>query len=68
MDLFGKKKNDATRFDVVQEDFIGKVSVTILRDTKTGVQYMFTSGLYCGGLTPLLDAQGNPVRDEEAKS
>lgn len=30
-------------------------------DSKTGVTYVFFQEGYAGGLTPLLDAQGNPV-------
>ena len=33
----------------------------ILVDKETGVQYLFRASGYAGGLTPLLDAQGNPV-------
>ncbi len=33
----------------------------ILVDRETGVQYLFRASGYAGGLTPLLDAQGNPV-------
>lgn len=42
----------------------------ILVDTHTGVNYLFVSGGYAGGLTPLLNRDGTPVvtpvpRDEE---
>ena len=30
-------------------------------DTATGVNYLFRSEGYAGGLTPLLDGQGRPV-------
>lgn len=30
-------------------------------DSKTGVTYAFFQSGYAGGLTPLLDAMGNPV-------
>ena len=33
----------------------------ILVDTETGVQYLFRASGYAGGLTPLLDVQGNVV-------
>ena len=33
----------------------------ILVDKKTGVNYLFVSSGYAGGLTVLLDAQGNPI-------
>ena len=40
----------------------GTVSVIeIWVDRETGVNYIFRSQGYGGGLTPLLDAQGKPV-------
>ena len=30
-------------------------------DTETGVNYLFHTGGYAGGLTPLLDRDGKPV-------
>ena len=30
-------------------------------DKQTGVNYLFVSSGYAGGLTPLLDRQGNPI-------
>ena len=30
-------------------------------DTKTGVNYFYHNSGYSGGLTPLLDAHGNPI-------
>ena len=36
-------------------------STEIWVDRETGVNYLFHSGGYAGGLTPLLDRQGNPV-------
>ena len=37
------------------------VSVEILVDRETGVNYMFYRSGYAGGLTPLLDKDGNVV-------
>ena len=42
----------------------------ILVDRKTGVNYLWTSSGYAGGLTVLVDAEGKPIvtsvpRDEE---
>lgn len=42
----------------------------VLVDRKTGVNYLWTSGGYAGGLTVLVDAEGRPIvtpvpRDEE---
>ena len=40
----------------------GKLSTTeILVDTKTGVNYLFHTAGYSGGLTVLLDGDGKPV-------
>ena len=36
-------------------------STTILVDRETGVNYLFTSSGYAGGLTVLLDKNGQPV-------
>lgn len=35
--------------------------VEIWVDTETGVNYMFKQSGYAGGLTPLLDANGNVI-------
>ena len=42
----------------------------ILVDRQTGVNYLWTSGGYAGGLTVLVDAEGRPIvtpvpRDEQ---
>ena len=36
--------------------------VRVLLDTETGVQYLQVSNGYAGGLTPLLDADGRPLK------
>ncbi len=33
----------------------------VIVDRETGVNYLFTSSGYAGGLAPLLDRNGNPV-------
>lgn len=33
----------------------------IIVDTETGVNYLYVSNGYGGGLTPLLNADGNPI-------
>ena len=33
----------------------------VLVEKTTGVNYLFVQSGYAGGLTPLLDAEGNPV-------
>ncbi len=37
------------------------VSTEIWVDTETGVNYLFHSSGYSGGLTPLLDRDGKPI-------
>lgn len=39
-------------------------TVEILVDKETGVNYLFRAGGYAGGLTPLLDSNGNVVITE----
>ena len=36
-------------------------NIEIWVDTETGVNYMFKSSGYAGGLTPLLDANGKAI-------
>lgn len=55
------KKNN-NRFVVVEDEgstLSNKFKVIV--DTKTGVNYLFMSYGYGGGLTPLLDAEGKPI-------
>ena len=33
----------------------------IIVDTETGVNYLFVSAGYSGGVTPLIDADGKPI-------
>ncbi|AVZ40247.1 MULTISPECIES: DUF6440 family protein [unclassified Dietzia] len=56
-------RNDK-RFEKVHTQSMGFGStVEILRDTQTGVCYLWRSGGYAGGLTALLGADGKPVVD-----
>lgn len=55
------KKED--RFDIVSLDpngFSGP-EARIIVDKKTGVNYLFVSSGYAGGLTVLLNSDGTPV-------
>ena len=47
------------RFEKVYSQDMG--SLEILVDKETGVHYLFRSSGYAGGLTVLLDKEGNPV-------
>lgn len=55
--MFGNKNK---RFKIIKGE--GSVQTTqIIQDTKTGVNYLFHSTGYAGGLTPLLDEYGKVV-------
>lgn len=50
------------RFEVIYKQGSGfGAYFRILRDTQTGVEYLFMGEGYGAGLTPLLDASGKPV-------
>lgn len=55
--------NNNDRFKVVytQTNNMGANSIKIIVDAVTGVNYIFRSEGYSGGLTPLLDKDGKPV-------
>ncbi|MBQ0037141.1 MAG: xylan 1,4-beta-xylosidase [Clostridiales bacterium] len=47
------------RFEKVYSQGLGEARIMV--DRETGVNYLFIAEGYAGGLTPLLDAQGNVV-------
>ncbi len=47
------------RFEKTYSQDLG--SAMILVDKETGVNYLFASSGYAGGLTPLLDREGKPI-------
>ena len=51
-------KKEERFIQVYSENFGGQV---ILVDKVTGVNYLFVQSGYAGGLTPLLDRNGNPI-------
>ena len=52
------------RFEIVHSEKLALVnSVMVLRDRETGVLYLFAQSGYAGGLTPLLDSEGKPMKD-----
>ena len=54
--MFGNDK----RFDVIYKE--GSLSgCKIIVDRETGVHYLFSYDGYAGGITPLLNKDGNPV-------
>ena len=52
-------KND--RFQIIYTQGITDIT-HILLDTRTGVLYLQTVSGYAGGLTPLLDSEGRPMK------
>lgn len=44
----------------IEGDSFGTTSVKILRDTETGIMYLFYQSGQAGGLTPLLGTDGKP--------
>lgn len=57
------KEKKEKRFMVKHSESTGAFmpSAQIIVDKTTGVNYLWVSGGYSGGLTPLLDSHGNPV-------
>ena len=54
-----KKDN---RFEVVKKENISfGTGMQVIRDKQTGVHYLFCGSGYGGGLTPLLDSNGEPT-------
>ena len=47
------------RFEKVYSQSMGSVEIWV--DKETGVNYLFHSSGYAGGLTVLLDSEGKPV-------
>jgi len=58
-------KKKYKRFEIViNETTKGLIGTVILRDKDTGVHYLYVAAGYGGGLTVLLDENGQPVIDE----
>lgn len=57
-------KND--RFEVIHQEGNGLIGpqCTVLMDRVTGVQYLFVQSGYGGGLCPLVDKEGGPLKWE----
>lgn len=53
------KKNE--RFEIIYKQDSFTKSTQVLVDKATGVNYVFHSNGYAGGLTPLLGRDGKPV-------
>lgn len=54
------------RFQVIYQQGNGLTSpqYMVLLDSVTGVQYLFTQSGYGGGLCPLVDKEGGPLKWE----
>lgn len=53
----GNGYESTKRFEVVWNDFDSEILV----DTETGVMYFYYDGYNAGGLTVMVDAEGNPL-------
>ena len=58
--MFGKEK----RFTRKHEESKGLTTISVWVDRQTGVNYLLMTYGNGGGLTPLLDANGQVVRDD----
>ena len=56
-----KKNDDRFIFHYFQPGGLTKEKVQIIVDRVTGVQYVWTAGYQCAGLTVLLGADGKPL-------
>lgn len=55
------------RFKVKLKEHLSGSIIKIVVDTKTGVNYLITSGIGLSGMTPLLDKDGKVVIDWNKK-
>ena len=53
------KDKKEKRFVKVYSESLGSIEIFV--DRRTGVNYIFKSSGYAGGLCPLLDSEGKPV-------
>lgn len=56
-----EKKNSYNRFDIKRVGEKNPIETYILIDKETGVQYLYAWGGAGGGLTPLLDKNGEVI-------
>ena len=55
------KEKKEKRFIVKETQGGFTLNATVLVDKQTGVNYLYTTSGYSGGLTVLVDAMGNPI-------
>ena len=53
------KEKREKRFEIIHSENMGYIQILV--DKETGVNYLFCKSGYAGGLTPLLDKNGNVV-------
>lgn len=66
--MWGSRQEKTTRFvETVRESVKSSETVSVLKDTLTGVSYLVVSdaGLTSPSVTVLLDADGKPLLDNE---
>lgn len=49
------------RFRLIHRGDINGMKICIIEDTETGVNYLMLNGISAGGITPLLDSNGNVI-------
>lgn len=65
--MFGNKEKEYNRFLVEKVGGNGFTRCYILTDKKTGIQYLSTWISTGGGVTPLLDENGNVTKVDVSK-
>ena len=55
-----ERNGNTPRFELLEQQGVGVRTLYVIRDTETGVCYLTGTGNDCP-ITPLLDAEGNPV-------
>lgn len=55
---------DKERFDIEKVQMKFGVEVMVITDRATGVQYLHLKNGPSGGLTPLLDSNGQPMKKQ----
>lgn len=60
--MFGREEKN-NRFIIKEEQSLGIGTVIVFVDSKTGVNYLMTSGMGQSRIIPLLDSEGNVLVD-----
>lgn len=62
--MFLKKEESNKRFVITHYEKSGLEGCKVLVDKETGINYLYSWDGYSGGLTPLLNKDGNPIITE----